>query len=229
MTNLTDLALLRKHDLYELLKDSVPFLVHPNLWIRIATAGKVVTLTFKSKILQMIYILGLVSSAAKFLHPVDVQVKLVAFISPFLRHKVVQLQKPALIMQNLESPIPKGVFYSLLKYNNLSALLNLIKTRQTKRKTMKGSEQDLSLPHTEDQNLNQTFRRLVADGMTPKVEDFLISMEVNFRKIARNQIMFKQDIAEDNECDLSQIPKLNARIEYLKKEGEIIHDKFCLR
>jgi hypothetical protein len=39
MANLTELDLLQKAALYELLKDTTPYLLHPNLWIRQATAG----------------------------------------------------------------------------------------------------------------------------------------------------------------------------------------------
>jgi hypothetical protein len=39
MASLTELDLLQKAALYELLKDTTPYLLHPNLWIRQATAG----------------------------------------------------------------------------------------------------------------------------------------------------------------------------------------------
>ena len=56
MQNLTSLGLLQKAALYELLKDTVAFLIHPNLWIRHSTAC-------------------LISSAATQLDPIDVVVK----------------------------------------------------------------------------------------------------------------------------------------------------------
>ena len=39
MASLTEIDLLQKAALYELLKDATPYLLHPNLWIRQATAG----------------------------------------------------------------------------------------------------------------------------------------------------------------------------------------------
>ena len=39
MASLTQIDLLQKAELYELLKDTTPYLLHPNLWIRQATAG----------------------------------------------------------------------------------------------------------------------------------------------------------------------------------------------
>jgi len=39
MASLTEIDLLQKAALYELLKDTTPYLLHPNLWIRQATAG----------------------------------------------------------------------------------------------------------------------------------------------------------------------------------------------
>jgi phosphoinositide-3-kinase regulatory subunit 4 len=41
MASLTEIDLLQKAALYELLKDTTPYLLHPNLWIRQATAGTV--------------------------------------------------------------------------------------------------------------------------------------------------------------------------------------------
>ncbi len=40
MSRLTNPELMNKSTLYQLLPEAVPFLLHPNLWIRQATAGK---------------------------------------------------------------------------------------------------------------------------------------------------------------------------------------------
>ena len=62
MASLTSLQLLQKVALYELLKETTPYLLHPNLWIRQATAA-------------------FVASTASTLDGVDVVVKLGTFLN----------------------------------------------------------------------------------------------------------------------------------------------------
>ena len=80
--------MLQKVDLYVLLKETVPYLLHPNLWIRQATAS-------------------FVSATAKILDGVDVVVKLGTILSPFMHRKVIQMDNPVLILANVESHIPR--------------------------------------------------------------------------------------------------------------------------
>ena len=40
MSTLIGIGLFRKHDICDLLKETVAYLLHPNIWIRLATAGK---------------------------------------------------------------------------------------------------------------------------------------------------------------------------------------------
>ena len=42
MSALTDLGLLQKVAIYQLLKETTPYLLHPAIWIRHATAGECV-------------------------------------------------------------------------------------------------------------------------------------------------------------------------------------------
>lgn len=74
MRALTELGLLHKSALYELLADSAPFLVHPNLWLRHA-------------------VVGFVSATARSLSIVDVQCKVMQTLEPFLQHQVIQPDK----------------------------------------------------------------------------------------------------------------------------------------
>ena len=90
------LQLLQKVALYELLKETTPYLLHPNLWIRQATAS-------------------FVSSTASILDGVDVVVKLGTILTPFLKRSIVQMENTALIMANLESPISRLVLDAIIK------------------------------------------------------------------------------------------------------------------
>lgn len=74
MADLTDLNLLRKPALCELVSESVPFLVHPNLWIRQALAG-------------------FLSSAAKSLSLLDVQCKIMPHLRAYLmKQSLIQIE-----------------------------------------------------------------------------------------------------------------------------------------
>ena len=88
MASLTGQQLLQKVDHYELLKDTVPYLLHPNLWIRQATAA-------------------FVAATAKILDGVDVVVKLGTILNPFMHRNVIQMDNAVLILANVESPIPR--------------------------------------------------------------------------------------------------------------------------
>lgn len=74
MSDLTDLGLMRKPALCELLNESIPFLVHPSLWIRQAVAG-------------------LISSAGNSLSILDVQCKIMPELKPYMNHSLIQIEK----------------------------------------------------------------------------------------------------------------------------------------
>ncbi|CAA9997654.1 unnamed protein product [Nesidiocoris tenuis] len=74
ITALTELSLLHKSSLYQLLGESAQFLAHPNLWIRQA-------------------VVGFISALARTLNIVDVQCKVMPMIEPYLKHNVIQLEK----------------------------------------------------------------------------------------------------------------------------------------
>lgn len=74
MAALTDLNLIRKPALCELISECSPFLVHPNLWVRQAVAG-------------------FLSSAARSLSILDVQCKIMPHIKGYMKHSLIQIDK----------------------------------------------------------------------------------------------------------------------------------------
>lgn len=74
MAALTDLNLIRKPALCELIGECAPFLVHPSLWIRQAVAG-------------------LLSSAARTLTLLEVQCKIMPHIKEYMKHSLIQIEK----------------------------------------------------------------------------------------------------------------------------------------
>lgn len=74
MSSLTELGLITKPTLCELIGNCSSLLVHPSLWIRQATAG-------------------FVSAAAKSLSILDVQSKLMPILSPYMQYSLIQIDK----------------------------------------------------------------------------------------------------------------------------------------
>lgn len=114
MAELTSLGMLEKISLHSLLKETVPYLIHPNLWIRQATCD-------------------FISSAAKQMSEVDVLVKLGRILEPFVREEVIQVQTPAIVFSKLHEHLPRDLFEMVLKSGDIDGLLSILETRRTKR------------------------------------------------------------------------------------------------
>ncbi|KAG8224648.1 hypothetical protein J437_LFUL003082 [Ladona fulva] len=169
MTALAELSLLQKPALYELLKETTCFLVHPNLWIRHA-------------------IVGFISAIARTLNLVDVQCKVMAVIQPYLKHPVIQIDKEVLLLNALKPPVPRVVYDSVVRCPDIVPLLQALADRHTARCTLAYlppipmGNADPST-HTSLRNL---FRRLSSEGMTEEVEAQLIAMGEHLKKINRH-------------------------------------------
>ena len=90
MKELTKLNLLCKASVYQLLQDTACFLVHPNLWIRHAVAGFIV-------------------SIAVALDTVDVQCKVVNHLSNYFKSPVIQVNKEVTRFPFLFKTFPIGL------------------------------------------------------------------------------------------------------------------------
>ncbi|XP_011497042.1 PREDICTED: phosphoinositide 3-kinase regulatory subunit 4 [Ceratosolen solmsi marchali] len=162
MATLTELGLLHKSALYQLLLETVVFLVHPNLWIRHATVG-------------------FISAAARTLNIVDVQCKVQPMIQPYLKNHLIQIETEVLLLEALISPIPHIVFDSVIKYHDIEELFHVFEQRQAARaKAITGI-----VPQYNDMStaLRNLFRRLNSEPMTETVEDQLIMMKSHLLKI----------------------------------------------
>lgn len=88
--------------------------MHPNLWIRHATVG-------------------FISTAARTLNLVDVQCKVQLMIQSYLKHPLIQIEKEILLLEALVSPIPRIVYDSVVKYNDVEELFQVLEQRQAAR------------------------------------------------------------------------------------------------
>ncbi|XP_053989741.1 phosphoinositide 3-kinase regulatory subunit 4 isoform X3 [Hylaeus volcanicus] len=188
MATLTELGLLHKSALYQLLYETMVFLVHPNLWIRHATVG-------------------FISAAARTLNLVDVQCKVQTMIQPYLKHPLIQIEKEILLLEALVPPIPRIVYDSIVKYNDIQELFQVLEQRQMARaKAISGIVPQYSEMSTSLRNL---FRRLSSESMTEIVEDQLLIMQPHLMKINkyRSSIDAKQNTVKsiDGKLELSSM------------------------
>lgn len=163
MATLTALGLLHKSALYQLLSETMIFLVHPNLWIRHATVG-------------------FISAAARTLNVVDVQCKVQTMLQPYLKHSLIQIEKEILLLEALVPPISRIVYDSVVKYNDVEELFQVLEQRQAVRaKAVMG----VVPPQYNDMStsLRNLFRRLSSESMTEAVEDQLLIMKPHLMKI----------------------------------------------
>ncbi|XP_066593358.1 phosphoinositide 3-kinase regulatory subunit 4 isoform X2 [Prorops nasuta] len=200
MATLTTLGLLHKSALYQLLSETVVFLVHPNLWIRHATVG-------------------FISAAAKTLNVVDVQCKVQAIIQPYLKHPLIQIEKEILLLEALVAPIPRIVYDSVVKYNDVDELFEVLEQRQAARaKAITG----VMPQYNEMSNtLRNLFRRLSSESMTETVEDQLIIMKPHIMKI--NKYRNLPDVKL-----LSTANSVDGRLELGPMKEKVRHYALCL-
>lgn len=199
MATLTELGLLHKSALYPLLAETVIYLVHPNLWIRHATVG-------------------FISAAARTLNIVDVQCKVQTMIMPYLKHQIIQIEKEILLLEALVAPIPRVVYDSVIKYNDVEELFRTFEQRQIARaKAITGIVPQYNDMSTSLRNL---FRRLSSELMTETVEDQLIIMKPHLIKINkyRNSMEVKQGV----------LRSVDGKLELSMMKGKISHHTVVL-
>ena len=54
-------------------------------------------------------------------------------IQPYLKHQLIQLEKEVLLLEALVTPIPRSIFDSVLKYNDLEDLFHVFEQRKIAR------------------------------------------------------------------------------------------------
>lgn len=113
-TALAELGLLQKTSMVDFIAECACFLNHPNLWIRHE-------------------ICGLISSSAKLLTALDVQCKIMPLVTPHLKCPLIQVEKTELLLDCLNTPIPKSVFDAVLKFQEIAQLMEILKERKLAR------------------------------------------------------------------------------------------------
>ena len=97
MADLVSQGLLEKVATFDMMRSTVPFLLHSNLWVRHASVG-------------------LVAALASRLDTVEVQVKLGSMLAAYIRQPLVQVERPALLLGQLREHVPRAVLEQVLRY-----------------------------------------------------------------------------------------------------------------
>lgn len=113
-TALAELGLLQKTSMIDFIAECACFMNHPNIWIRHE-------------------ICGLISSSAKMLTALDVQCKIMPLITPHLKCPLIQVEMTELLLDCLNTPIPRSVFDAVLKFPEISQLMDTLKERKVAR------------------------------------------------------------------------------------------------
>lgn len=71
--------------------------------------------------------------AAKMLTPLDVQCKIMPSVAPHLKCPLIQLEKIELLLDCLNPSIPRSVYETVLKFNDIPQFIEILKERKQAR------------------------------------------------------------------------------------------------
>ena len=166
MSDLVAQGLLEKVAIYDMLRLTTPFLLHPNLWMRQATAG-------------------LVAAVAGKLDRVDIQVKLASIVSPFLKQTLIQIESPHLLLAHCCDPLERPVLDQVVRCPDCPSLLLLLEERQTQRRLARMTPAQPPVYPEISPHLLPVFRRLAEARMTEEVEDKILYLREYIVKVSR--------------------------------------------
>lgn len=164
LTCLAELGLLQKPTLQELVSEIVPFLCHPNMWIRYGAVG-------------------FVAAVARTLNVADVHCNLLPLLQPFLKQPVVQVDKEVILVSLLKEPINRSVYDFIIKSPHVVSLFDSLQDRQLVRNLCRAGQRPNY--HETDEVLVPVFRKLHSQGITEEDEDKLLFLREIILKLHR--------------------------------------------
>lgn len=174
VTGLVELGLLQKPALLDMANELVPYVCHPNLWIRQATVG-------------------FIAAIAKSLNIADVHCNLTPILLPFIKKAIIQIDKEAIVMSVLKSPVPRAVYDYILRSSIIIDFFDNLTDRQLIRNLCRpGHKPEYNEP--ENGQMAQLLRKLQSQGMMEEDEDKLLFLR---------EIMHKQSRAKSGMGDPS--------------------------
>ncbi|KAH9515561.1 phosphoinositide-3-kinase, regulatory subunit 4 [Bulinus truncatus] len=166
LKKLTNHRLLNKTMMQTLVCDAAALLAHPGPWIRQAAVG-------------------FVTAVAQAYDIPDIHCKLLPQIRPFLSRNVMQLRKPAVVLDALSDPIPREVFDYLLRSPLLESVYEVLAKLQIYVRSI--SRQTRNAYPELDESLAQVFRKLNSLGLTEEFEKKLLAMRDFILRLHKNK------------------------------------------
>ncbi|XP_067619259.1 phosphoinositide 3-kinase regulatory subunit 4 [Eurosta solidaginis] len=156
ITILIELGHIKKPTVIDIIKETGCYLCHPNLWLRHE-------------------ICGMISTAARTLSAIDVHVKIMPSIGKFLKMPLIQVEKPDLLLDCLQPPIPQQIYDSILRFHDMQMFVNELENRAQARNNTRQAK----LAHQEETNqaLRNLFCRLTSEGLNDLVEIQLLAFK----------------------------------------------------
>ncbi|XP_074031829.1 vacuolar protein sorting 15 isoform X2 [Leptinotarsa decemlineata] len=189
MSSITELGLIAKPALCELITECSYLLVHPNLWIRHA-------------------LVGFISSAANVMSTLDVQAKMLPKLRPYMKYELCELQDYVQFMDSLVTPIPRNVYDSVICHEEIDAILDVMKERMSVRNYVNtGRVPNTGLHRDSQTSLKSLFRRLEANGMNESMENYFLKMGHLLKKTnkSRRALDSKQNKQSEGKLELSPL------------------------
>lgn len=160
---LCEQGILQKSTIYELLKEILPLLYHPNSWISYS-------------------LVHLFSILAQHLTFIDLNCKVAPMLKPYLNRPVHSLSSRHLLYDALRKPLPRNVFDTVLDvfdYRSFESLIQVLTYRNQIRQRQKA---------TSNREIDGTpYRRLLAENINDEMEEQLLKLSDLLRKIHRNR------------------------------------------
>lgn len=187
MTALTELGLFPTHLQCDLLQDTAPLLIHPNLWVRQA-------------------VVGLVCVIARLLPLVDVQTAVVAHVQPFLTKPLLQLHREVCALSYLRTPISREVYDALVGSADVGHILSILQEAQEKKVPL--AQLPNTLSHL-DHHTRHIVRRLVGGGLRDEAVVELLLMRDHLSRLQRQKKATEATRATVHQNNNSQMGIIN--------------------
>ena len=151
LVSMSNLQLLQKPSMLGFMHDIVPFLCHPNRWIRYGAVGYIVSCSNDISLADMF------SSVAP-------------LVRPYLLQPIIQMDNQPILISGLDEPIPRTIFDFVVKSPQTPQLFEKLALSHTS---------DLSKDQLQslDDGMSQIMRRLKSQGMVESTESKLLYLK----------------------------------------------------
>ncbi|XP_065061458.1 phosphoinositide 3-kinase regulatory subunit 4-like [Rhopilema esculentum] len=176
LTCLTQLCLLQKPVLESFISEVLPFLCHPNDWIRYAAAG-------------------FISTCAKVMNVADVYCCLMPEIKSYLKMPIVELQNETILISLLKDPIPRPVYESLTKSQYARQIIKRFEQKPSKMDLTNDDVTSQTMRRLTSQGLNEEVEEKVV-----RLKNVILKMNAS-----RTSLEKQIDLTAPGYIDLSTV------------------------